>query len=266
MSNELLKSTIKKENPVKNFQNYLESARAQIQMALPKHLNVERMIRVACTEYSKNKDLMQCDKASIYQAIIQAAQLGLEIGIMGQAYLIPFKNNKTGRTECQFMPGYRGLLSLARRSGEITSLETDIVYENDHFDLTLGIEKKIEHKPFLGEERGAIILVYGVAKFKDGGCHFEWMTISDVEKIKRKSRGAASAYSPWNTDYAQMVRKTMIRRIVNYLPMSIELSNAIQISDAAEDGKKAFIEADIVMTDEEEQQPEINQEIKGETA
>lgn len=264
MSNELLKETIKKENPVRVFQKYLESAKEQIKMALPKHLSVERMIRIACTEYSKNKDLLQCDKASIYQSIIQAAQLGLEVGILGQAYLIPFKNNKTQKMECQFIPGYKGLLSLARRSGEITSLETNIVYENDHFEITLGIENKIEHKPFLEGDRGEIKLVYGVAKFKDGGHHFEWMTISDIEKIKRKSKSAGSAYSPWTTDYSQMIRKTLIRRMMNYLPMSIELGNAIQVSDAVESGQKAVIEGDFVVTESNEQTEETKPETQGE--
>lgn len=266
MSNELLKETIKKENPVRVFQKYLESAKEQIKMALPKHLSVERMIRIACTEYSKNKDLLQCDKASIYQSIIQAAQLGLEVGILGQAYLIPFKNNKTQKMECQFIPGYTGLISLARRSGEITSLETEVVYENDHFKLSLGIEKKIEHEPFLDGDRGEIKLVYGVAKFKDGGQHFEWMSISDIEKIKRKSKSAGSAYSPWTTDFAQMARKTVIRRMMHYLPMSIELGNAIQVSDAVENGQKAVIEGDFVIPEPDEQPDETKPENQGESA
>lgn len=252
MSNETLKNQLAPERtkaPVVLFREFLEKGKVQLENALPKHLNADRMIRLACTEFSKNTALQRCDQTSVFGAIIQASQLGLEIGVLGQAYLIPFKNNNTGKTECQFIPGYKGLVNLARRSGEISSIETHIVYDQDEFDLELGIETKIIHKPFIDGDRGQPKLVYGVAKFKDGGHHFEWMTIEEVNRIRARSR--ASNSGPWVTDYLQMVRKTLIRRMMNYLPMSIELSNAIQISDAVDSGKKSHIEADFVVVEEE---------------
>lgn len=240
MSNESLKNTLSKKpsSPVIQFREFLEKGKSQIAMALPAHLTPERMIRLACTEFSKNPALQRCNQTSVFGAIIQAAQLGLEIGVLGQAYLVPYKDT------CQLIPGYKGLIALARRSGEVSSIETHIVYENDEFDLELGLESKIKHKPYLDGERGMPRLVYGVARFKDGGHHLEWMSIEDVHKIRARSK--ASASGPWVSDYAQMVRKTLIRRMMNYLPMSIELSNAIQLSDAADDGKKAIIDGDFV--------------------
>ena len=236
--------------PVVAFRDFLEKQKAQLVAALPKHINPDRMIRLACTEFSKNKLLQKCTPASTFGAIIQASQLGLEIGVLGQAYLVPYRNKKTNDYEAQFIPGYKGLISLARRSGDVTSIETHIVYEHDTFNLRLGLETRVEHIPFLEGDRGTARLVYGVAKFRDGGHHFEWMTISEVNKIRARSQ--ARDNGPWVTDYDQMVRKTLIRRMANYLPMSVELQQALQVSDAAEEGKRAIIDGGFVLVDEDE--------------
>lgn len=238
-------------NPVASFRNFLEKNKAQIAAALPAHLTPDRMIRLACTEFAKNRQLQECEPTSVFGSIIQASQLGLEIGVLGQAYLVPFRNRKkNNQLECQLIPGYKGLIGLARRSGEVTSIETHIAYEKDEFDLVLGMETQLKHVPYLDGERGAPRLVYGIAKFRDGGHHFEWMTIADVDRIKAKSK--ASESGPWVTDYDQMVRKTLVRRMANYLPMSIELANAIQISDAAESGKRATLDGNFVVVDDDE--------------
>ena len=251
---------VETKNPVAVFRGLLEKQKSQIAAALPRHLSPDRMIRLACTEFAKNPMLQECSQVSVFGSIVQASQLGLEIGVLGQAYLVPFKKNKKEKDgswsntwECQLIPGYKGLIALARRSGEVTSIETNIVYTADKFNLTLGIDSKIEHEPFLDGERGKPRLVYGVAKFKDGGHHLEWMTIGDVEKIKatvfERNRLTPASKSPWNTDYEQMVRKTLIRRMANYLPMSVELEAALQVDDAATAGKGATIDGDFIVTE-----------------
>lgn len=244
-------------NPVQAFRGFLERQKGQIAAALPKHIPADRMIRLACTEFAKNPMLQECTPVSVFGALIQASQLGLEVGVLGQAYLIPFKKNtkdKNGQwsstLECQFIPGYKGLIALARRSGEVTSIETNIVYERDTFSLKLGIDSNIAHEPYLDGERGRARLVYGVAKFKDGGHHLEWMTIGDVERIRQKSKSKDNG--PWVTDYEQMVRKTLIRRMANYLPMSVELEAALQVDSAVTEGKGATIDADFVVTEQPE--------------
>jgi len=234
--------------PVAQFRDFLEKGKAQIAAALPCHITPDRMIRLALTEFSKNPALQRCTQTSVFGAIIQASQLGLEIGVMGQAYLVPYKEN------CTMIPGYKGLTALARRTGDVSSIETNIVYENDGFDLILGIDTTLIHKPYLDGDRGRMKLVYGVAKFKSGGHHFEWMSISDVDKIRNRSK--ARDNGPWVTDYEQMVRKTIIRRMMNYLPMSIELSAALQLSDAADRGNLARLDADFVVIEEEEEESE----------
>lgn len=241
------------QNPVTAFRGFLDKNKAQLAAALPKHINPDRMIRLACTEFSKNKLLQKCTPASVFGAIIQASQLGLEIGVLGQAYLVPYKNNKENTYEAQFIPGYKGLISLARRSGEVTSIETHIVYSGDKFDLKLGLDTHLEHAPLLEGDRGQPRLVYGVAKFRDGGHHFEWMSIGDVNKARQRSKSRDNG--PWVTDYEQMVRKTLIRRMANYLPMSIELQQAIQISDAQDEGKRAAIDSTgfVVVEDDDDE-------------
>lgn len=239
------------QNPVTAFRGFLEKQKHQLAAALPKHISPDRMIRLACTEFAKNPLLQKCTPVSVFGAIIQASQLGLEIGVLGQAYLVPYRNNKANTYEAQFIPGYKGLISLARRSGEVTSIETNIVYEHDQFDLKLGLETHVDHAPNLDGDRGRARLVYGVARFRDGGHHFEWMSLADVDKIRARSK--ASSNGPWVTDYEQMVRKTLIRRMANYLPMSIELQVAIQIGDAADEGKRATLDGDFVIVQDDEQ-------------
>ncbi len=162
-------STGEQQNPITAFRGFLEKQKAQLAAALPKHVSPDRMIRLACTEFAKNPLLQKCTPVSVFGAIIQASQLGLEIGVLGQAYLVPYRNTKNNTYEAQFIPGYKGLIGLARRSGEVTSIETNIVYANDRFDLKLGLETSVDHVPNLDGDRGAPRLVYGVAKFRDGG-------------------------------------------------------------------------------------------------
>lgn len=248
------------DNPIVEFKNFLEARKGEIAAALPRHLTADRVTRLVLTEFSKNAKLRECTMNSIYAGVIQASQLGLEIGVLGQAYLVPYNNKKKDRngkerwvSEAQLIPGYKGLISLARRSGDVTSIETHIVYDNDQFELELGIESKVVHKPNLDGARGAPRLVYGVAHFKDGGYHFEWMSIADVQKVRSRSKAKDSG--PWVTDYEQMVRKTLIRRMANYLPMSIELAAAVEIDSATAAGKRASLDGDYQVVIEDDDEP-----------
>jgi hypothetical protein len=148
-------ATGEQQNPVTVFRGFLEKQKPQLAAALPKHVSPDRMIRLACTEFAKNPLLQKCTPVSVFGAIIQASQLGLEIGVLGQAYLVPYRNTKNNTYEAQFIPGYKGLIGLARRSGEVTSIETNIVYANDRFDLKLGLETSVDHVPNLDGDRGA---------------------------------------------------------------------------------------------------------------
>lgn len=224
MSNQLKK-------PIDTIRDLLERSKDQLQMALPKHLTVDRMLRVAITAIQKTPQLLQCDSKSLLGAIMQAAQLGLEPdGVLGQAYLIPYRNGKKNCYEAQLQVGYKGLLALARRSGEITSFQAQVVYENDNFDFAFGINERLEHIPATNGNRGDLKAAYAIARFKDSGYAFDVMFKEDIEKIRRASK-ASSKDTPWNTWAEEMWRKTVAKRLCKYLPQSIELQKAAAIDE-----------------------------------
>ena len=212
------------------------SIKAQMALALPKHMTADRLARIATTEIRKVPKLMQCDQHSFLGAIMQCAQLGLEPGsALGHAYLIPFENRKRNITEVQFIIGYRGMIDLARRSGQIMSIEARSVYEADHFDVSFGLDSKLEHKPaWETADRGELRFVYAVAKLKDGGVQFEVMSRADIEKVRAQSKAGSSG--PWVTHFEEMAKKTVIRRLFKYLPVSIEMARAVTLDEQAETG------------------------------
>ncbi|MCK5612517.1 recombinase RecT, partial [Candidatus Pacearchaeota archaeon] len=152
-----------------------DSFKRQVMMALPKHLDPDRFLRIALTEFRKNPELATCNQKSFLGAIVQCSQLGLEPGDnLGRAYLLPYNNRKQNTKDCQLIIGYRGLLDLARRSGEIASISAHCVYENDKFVFEYGLEEKLQHCPARGD-RGKFVATFALAKFKDGGYQFEVM-------------------------------------------------------------------------------------------
>ena len=223
-------------NPAKGLQALLESRREAIAAVLPKHLNADRLLKIALVAVSKNELLMKCSQTSILQSVMTAAQLGLDCGgALGSAYLVPFFDNKKSAYECQLVIGYRGLIDLARRSGQIVSIEARIVYEGDTFDLDYSIEgAKLTHKPCLDGDPGEMRLVYGVACLKDGGHQFELMTKAQIEKIRMISQTGKKNFGPWRDHYGEMARKTVVKRLAKYLPISVELTDAIDNDNKAE--------------------------------
>lgn len=228
-----------KPSPYKTIQDLLKRMQPEIQKALPKHMDADRIARIALTEMRKNPKLLQASQASLLGAIMTAAQLGLEPGVLGHAYLIPYYNRKTNSTEVQFQIGYKGLLDLVRRSGEIQNIDVHEVCDNDEFEYEYGLEPKLRHKPAL-KDRGKAYAYYAVAKFKDGQYSFLVMSKEDVEKIRSRSKSPNSG--PWVTDYDAMAKKTVIKQLCKYLPMSIEVQKAI----AADETTKQEIREDMV--------------------
>lgn len=221
---------------ITSLMNLLERKRGTIASVLPKHITPERIIKVALSAASRTPLLLQCTESSFVLAVMQAAELGLEPGsALGHAYLVPYRNGKTGKYECQMIPGYRGLIALARRSGEIVSLEAHVVYANDKFRVRYGLEPVLEHEPNLTGEPGDLVLAYAVAKLRDGGVQFEVMTRVQLEAVRRRSKAGGSG--PWVSDFDEMCRKTVVRRLFKYLPVSIELAKALEVDARVEDGE-----------------------------
>jgi len=219
----------------------------QMALALPRHVTADRLARIALTEVRKNPKLAQCDQTSFLGAIMQCAALGLEPGgALGHCYLIPFENRRQNRTEVQFIVGYRGMIDLARRSGQIVSLEARAVYAKDKFEVELGLDSRIVHKPdWDAEDRGDIMFVYAVAKLRDGGIQFDVMSRKEIERVRNASSGYSMAKryakdgkinSPWETHFEEMAKKTVVRRLFKYLPVSIEIQRAVGLDEQAEVG------------------------------
>lgn len=210
--------------------------KAQMALALPKHMNPDRLARIALTEIRKVPALARCDQTSFLGAIMQCAQLGLEPGgALGHAYLLPFENRKKGITEVQFIVGYRGMIDLARRSGQIMSIEARVVYQADKFHVALGLNPDLTHEPnWDAQDRGPLKFVYAVAKLKDGGTQFEVMSRADVERVRSQSKAGQSG--PWVSHFEEMAKKTVIRRLFKYLPVSIELATAVGLDEQSEAG------------------------------
>lgn len=220
----------------KTIHQFLETYKSEIARALPKHMTADRMARIALTEFRKNPALMKCDPATLFGAVIQCAQLGLEPGgALGHAFLLPFENRRKGTTEVQFIIGYRGMIDLALRSGQILSLEARAVYEADKFHVSLGLNPDLTHEPaWHNADRGALTFVYAVAKLRDGGVQFEVMSRAEIEKVRAQSKAGNSG--PWVTHFEEMAKKTVIRRLFKYLPVSVELQRAVALDEAAEAG------------------------------
>jgi recombination protein RecT len=212
----------------------LEQMKSEIARCLPKHLTPERMARIAITELRKTPKLQECDPMSFIAAIMQASQLGLEPGIMGSCYLIPFNNNQTGKVECTFMPGYRGFLDLARRSGQIVSLVARAVYANDEFRYEFGLKEDLIHRPAMQGDRGELVAVYAVAILKDGGHQFDVMSKKDVDAIRNQSKSKNNG--PWVTHYDEMAKKTVLRKLFKWLPCSVEMQKAVSLDELQEAG------------------------------
>ncbi|MNS92024.1 recombination and repair protein RecT [compost metagenome] len=224
---------------------FMESQKATLAAVLPRHVSPDRMLKIALGALRTTPKLMGCTVESLMGAVVQCSQLGLEPNTpLGHAYLIPFEKRKkqgnewvTDKIEVQIVLGYRGLIDLARRSGQIVSIAAQAVYENDHFEYAYGLDEKLEHRPAMGE-RGAIIAFYAVAKLAGGGHAFEVMSDADVTRIRDASQGWQQAVrakkqdtSPWGAHYAEMGRKTVLRRLFKYLPVSIELANAASLDE-----------------------------------
>lgn len=217
----------------KTLKDLVQQMEGQFAKALPKVITPDRFTRIALTALSSNPKLMECDRNSFLGALMNAAQLGLEPNTpLGQAYLIPFKNTKRGITECQFQIGYKGLLDLAYRSGEVATVQAQIVYENDKFEYELGLEPKLVHIPADGE-RGAAVRVYAVFKLKNGGYSFEVMSMDDVKRHAQKYSKAFSS-GPWQTNFEEMAKKTVLKKVLKYAPIRSDfIVDAVQKDDTA---------------------------------
>ena len=224
----------------------LMSMQGQIAKALPTVLTPERYTRMVMTALSTNPQLQQCTPESFLGAVMQAAQLGVEPNTpLGQAYLIPYRNK--GRLECQFQLGYKGMLDLAYRSGEVSIIDAQAVHENDEFTYEYGLDPKLKFKPSL-TNRGPVVAYYAMFRTKDGGFNFAVMSREDVEQFaKQYSKAAGSGYSPWSTNFDSMAKKTVLKQVLKYAPLKSDFVRSV----AADETIKTNIQPNMVDLEDE---------------
>lgn len=250
---------------------FFEANKATIKAVLPSHVGPDRMLKIALGALRTTPKLMNCTVESLFGAVVQCAQMGLEPNTaMGHAYLIPFDKKKhvngqwiVERTDVQLIIGYKGMLDLARRSGQIVSIAAHEVCENDEFTYRYGLDEKCDHVPAAGD-RGKITHFYAVAKLKGGGHVFEVMSVAQVEEIRDASQNYKSAKKKqetvWGQHFAEMGRKTVTRRLFKWLPCSLEMATAALLDEKAE--RKEFqnlagaLDGDYVVTDVDEPEDE----------
>lgn len=245
---------IAEKNPT--ISGLLKQYQSQIAAALPKHMTADRMARIALTEVRKSNALSKANPVSLFGAVIQAAQLGLEPGgALGHAYLVPYKG------EVQLIVGYRGMIDLARRSGQMISLTAHVVYEHDEFTYSYGLHEDLVHRP-AEDPRGNAVYVYAVARLVGGGVQFQVMSWDAVMQIRDGSEGYRAfkankiRSNPWESHPEEMAKKTVIRRLFKYLPVSIEIQRAVALDESMDAGvsqaNAAVIDGEFMVTEEEE--------------
>lgn len=248
-------NALTKREHYKNLGELLAANKKRIAAVLPKHvgLDPERMLKLALTSIQKNPTLLEATPTSFLAAFMQSAQLGLEPdGLLGQAYLIPYRNKKKGVTEINFQIGYQGLMELARRSDRIANIIPRIVHEHDEFEYHFGLEKDhLKHIPTEKPDPGKPTHVYCIVRLKDGSVQYEVWPAAKVE-AHRKRHSRASSEGPWVTHWEQMAMKTLIIQVLKYCPKSVELSKAIALEELAAAGVPQDLEGIIDVT------PEIN--------
>lgn len=225
---------------------YLTKSRGAIEMALPKHLNPDRMMRLALTCFSTSAAIRECSPQSILSSVVVASQLGLEIGVAGQGYLIPYKKT------CTFVPGWQGLVSLLNNTGRATAW-TGAVFEGDLWEFELGSSPKCRHVP--GPNYGdPEHFIWAYACGQVNGSEKPVIEAWPVSLIKkRRDRFNKVGDKHYSFQHFEMyARKVVLLQVLKYMPRSIELNNAIVATNAAEMGTPVTVESGNVVEIESE--------------
>ncbi len=221
-------------NPLVALSSFMDKFKPQLALALPKHLTADRMARLALTAFSTTPALQQCEPRSILAAVMTAGQLGLEIGVNGQGFLVPY-----GKT-CTFVPGWKGLQDLVNRTGRASSW-TGAVYEGDEFDYRLGDSPFVEHKPGDEDDERKLTHVYAIGRVN--GSNWPIVEVWKMSKVwKHRDRYNKVGQRHYSFRDSEMyARKVPLLQVLKYLPSSVEVSNAIAVANAAEVGQRADI-------------------------
>lgn len=249
-----------------------------IQSLVPKHVTPERLCRIGLNAVSRNPKLMECSPETIVGAVVNCASLGLEPNLLGHAYIVPFYNSSSKKMEAQMQIGYKGALDLIRRTGQVSTISAHEVYEGDKFEYAYGLEEKLIHVPSGEDDENKITHFYACYKLKDGGSGFVVMTRPQMDKHRDKFTKSktkqGTVFGPWKDHYVSMALKTVILKLIKYMPISIEQQEVqstmeglqrdntimtIKTPDENLGFGEAFIESNYVVNDEVENTKDIGE-------
>lgn len=215
----------------KRFRAMVMMRKDELSASMPRHVDANRILRIALTEIRKTPKLLECDVASLLTSVATASSLGLEIGgPLGQAYLVPYG------PKAELVLGYRGMLAMARRSGEIKSIEARPVFEGDAFSYSYGLTPSLVHTPSGETDPTKLRAAYAIAHFKDGGFQLEVMLANEIRKIRDVALAKNFNKGPWKDNESEMWRKTPLRRLMKMLPLSADIAERVDVEDKIERG------------------------------
>lgn len=242
----------KSKGPRQQVSDLLDRMAPEIEKALPNHLSVDRMTRIAMTAVSSNPKLLECDHKSFIGAVMQSAQLGVEPNTaLGEAYLVPYAG------KVNFQLSYLGLINLATRSGQYKAIYAHEVYAEDEFRYQYGLHKDLIHRP-VDNPQGKAIGYYAVYHLLNGGYDFVYWTTERVQKHASKYSFAVQKgfQSPWNDEFDAMAKKTVLKDLLKYAPKSIEMQNAVRSDDKQSEISNDGVVIDVTNYDEENKEEE----------
>lgn len=232
-------------SPKRILLHVINQAKGDIEKTLPRHLTIERFLQSAFTAIRNNPVLFECTPDSVKAALVEAAKLGLEIDVLGSCYLIPYKKTawingqKTEYKEAQLQVGYKGLLELVWRTGLVSNIVVNEVFEKDAFEFEYGLQERLRHKPYMLEDRGEVTAFYAYARFKDGGHSFIVMSRAEMESVKKKNAkknyNTGELYGTWIDHFNSMAKKTVIKKLIKYMPVSVEVKDMITQDEQQEE-------------------------------
>ena len=226
---------------------------------LPTHIKPERMARVSLNAVTTTPKLLECNPNTFISAMLECAVLGLEPGVAGQCWILPYKGKAT------LIVGYKGLVQLCWRSAQIANLGAEAVYEKDGFEYDK-YPPRLVHKPYRGEDRGELVAAYAYATLQNGGQAWCVLEAHEVMAIKKRSPAAQSDNSPWNNpgDEHWMWRKTALRQLCKFLPMSVEVQRVVDNDERADAGLSQNFDVDLDPANEVKTgADELNEAVKG---
>lgn len=231
----------KPQNAVVKFNGIMQSFKSQLALAIPKHLDTDRFVRLVLTAFSSNPELQKCSDHSILASVMAAAQMGLEPGINGQGYLIPYKG------VCTFVPGWKGIIDIVSRSGRAGAW-TGAVFDGDFFEYALGDAPFVKHVPKGEDDPAKITHVYAIGRVNGATWPIvEVWPIARVRKHFAKNNKVGERHYA-NKHFEMYARKVPLLQVCKYLPQSVELQRAVEGSYKAETAQPYTLDGDFVST------------------